>query len=193
MVLWQYKLNLSNFACFVIYNSSFPSLISNPLQNNGISSSFMSFSTPGKHNFYIELSEPISTMESMFELCIANIDMSGKNTNKVKTVYKMFKSFGGTSINMSGCSLADSTNNQEFIYNALKLTDFVAPSNIKSSMDIIANNLTVDSLLSVINALDLVETSQELEIGATNIGKLSDEQILFSGNTELEFNYFFIL
>ena len=122
----------------------------------------------------------VETMESMFELCIANIDMSGKNTNKVKTVYKMFKSFGGTSINMSGCSLADSTNNQEFIYNALKLTDFVAPSNIKSSMDIRANNLTVDSLLSVINALDLVETSQELEIGATNIGKLSDEQILIA-------------
>jgi surface protein len=60
--------------------------------------SFMSFSTPGKHNFYIELSEPISTMESMFEefSWLVEVDFRNFDTSLVESLNRCF--FGCTSL-----------------------------------------------------------------------------------------------
>ena len=124
----------------------------------------------------------VTNMESMFENCKFNVDFSGKNTSNLINAYKMFKGFGGTSINMSGCRLTKSVNNNEFITNATNLTDLIAPTDIKVNINVLANKLTVDSLLSLIDGLAEVATTQTLDIGSTNLNKLTDEQILVATN-----------
>ena len=106
-----------------------------------------------------------------------NVDLSGKDTSQVTTVNRMFKDFGGTSINMSGCDLSNSTVNTNFIYNSPELVEFIPPININSSMTVTANSLPVEVFEAIIeNLLEVVET-QTLLIGTTNLNKLSEEQI----------------
>ena len=123
----------------------------------------------------------VTNMESMFESCKFNVDFSGKNTSNVQNAYKMFKGFGGTSINMNNCSLASSTNNTDFITSST-ITDLISPRNISSNINISANKLTLDSLLSLINGLADVPKTQTLDIGGTNLAKLSEDQLLVAIN-----------
>ena len=119
----------------------------------------------------------VTTMEYMFEGVHFNVDLSGKDTSQVTTVNRMFKDFGGTSINMSGCDLSNSTVNTNFIYNSPELVEFIPPININSSMTVTANSLPVEVFEAIIeNLLEVVET-QTLLIGTTNLNKLSEEQI----------------
>ena len=124
----------------------------------------------------------VTNMESMFENCKFNVDFSGKSTSNLKSACRMFRGYKGTNINMQGCSFINSINNNEFITNATNLTDFIAPANINSSITVLANKLSIDSLLSLINGLAEVTTTQTLDIGSTNIGKLTDDQILIATN-----------
>ena len=78
---------------------------------------------------------------------------------------------------MTGTTLINSTNNKNFISVANNLIYFYAPKDISYSISIKADNLTVDSLMSIINNLAEVKNTQTLEIGNNNIRKLSDEQI----------------
>ena len=123
----------------------------------------------------------VTNMESMFESCKFNVNFNGKNTSNVQNAYKMFKCFGGTSINMNNCSLASSTNNTDFITSST-ITDLISPRNISSNINISANKLTLDSLLSLINGLADVPKTQTLDIGGTNLAKLSEDQLLVAIN-----------
>jgi hypothetical protein len=79
-------------------------------------------------------------------------------------------------------SLKSSTNNDSFITVAHNLVDFVAPHDICEDINITADNLTVESLMSIINNLADVTKPKVLEIGANNISKLTDEQIAIAIN-----------
>ena len=119
----------------------------------------------------------VENMESMFENAICNVDFSNKNTDKVLTTAKMFKGYKGRSINMSGCDLSNSANNDEFILNANSLTEFIPPININSNISVVANNLPASAFVAVIENLLSVPQTQTLTIGAININKLTDNQI----------------
>lgn len=119
----------------------------------------------------------VENMESMFENAICNVDFSNKNTSNVLTTAKMFKGYKGRSINMSGCDLSNSANNDEFILNATSLTEFIPPININSNISVVANNLPASAFVAVIENLLSVPQSQTLTIGAININKLTDDQI----------------
>jgi hypothetical protein len=89
----------------------------------------------------------------------------------------MFKGYKGRSINMSGCDLSNSANNNEFILNANSLTEFIPPININSNISVVANNLPASAFVAVIENLLSVPQTQTLTIGAININKLTDNQI----------------
>jgi surface protein len=124
----------------------------------------------------------VETVASMFNGCYCDVTFTNKNTNKLTSAAFMFNVYYGESIDLSGFSLAKSTNNNNFITIAPSLVNFKAPSNITKSINIIAENLSVDSLLSIIDNLSSVAKAQVLYIGQGNIDKLSDEQIAVALN-----------
>jgi surface protein len=128
------------------------------------------------------ITDNVTTMASLFTGCSCNIEFTNKNTNKVKSVFAMFNVYYGESVNLSGMSLKSSTNNDSFITVAHNLVDFVAPHDICEDINITADNLTVESLMSIINNLADVTKPKVLEIGANNISKLTDEQIAIAIN-----------
>lgn len=119
----------------------------------------------------------VTTMTNMFNGCKCDIKFTNKSNDKLKTVFAMFNVYYGSSIDLSNFSLNSSTNNENFVTIANNLVDFKAPINIKSDIKITATGLSVESLLSIINNLATVTTNKTLEIGSTNLAKLTDEQI----------------
>jgi hypothetical protein len=94
----------------------------------------------------------------------------------------MFNVYYGKKIDLSGISLINSTNNNSFITVAYELEEFIAPNDICDDIVITADNLSVESLMSIINNLSEVVKPKVLEIGANNISKLTDEQIAIAIN-----------
>ena len=125
-------------------------------------------------NFDLSLCENIS---SMFTGTSCDIVFTNKDTSKVTNAFAMFNIFYGSSIDMSGTTLMSSTRNGNFITIAENLVDFKAPSDISSSIMILSDKLSVESLLSIIDNLATAKYTQVLEIGQVNIDKLTDEQI----------------
>jgi surface protein len=119
----------------------------------------------------------VQSMDYMFENAICNVDLSGKNTNNVTTVSRMFKDYKGSSINMDGCSLMNSTDNINFITNANSLIEFIPPINIYNDISVIANQLPADAFVAVINNLLEVPQPRTLTIGSINLAKLTEDQI----------------
>ena len=119
----------------------------------------------------------VTNMEYMFEAVNFNVDLHGKDTSKVASLNRMFKDFGGTSINMDGCDISSSTANLYFIYNTNTLSEFFPPMNINNSITISANGLSADTFEAIIDNLSVVMEPQTLTIGTTNINKLSEDQI----------------
>ena len=124
----------------------------------------------------------VVNMSSMFTGCSCNIVFTNKNTSNVTNAFAMFNIFFGTSIDLSGTTLRSSTNNDSFVTVAYELTDFIAPNDICVDIHVTADNLTVDSLMSIINNLADVTKPQILEIGSYNLSKLTDEQIAIAIN-----------
>lgn len=123
------------------------------------------------------VTDNVINMSSMFTGCGCDIVFTNKNTSKVTNAFAMFNIFFGTSIDLSGLSLRNSTNNDSFVTVAQNLVDFIAPEDICVDIHITADNLSVESLMSIINNLSSVSKPQILEIGYNNIAKLTDEQI----------------
>ena len=126
--------------------------------------------------------DKVTDMGSMFTGCSLNVTLTNRTNPKLTKINTMFNVYYGTTINMSGFSIANSTNNENFINVAPNLINLTAPSNISKSIKITASSLTVDSLMSIINNLATVSTTQNLEIGSANLAKLSDEQIAIAVN-----------
>ena len=128
------------------------------------------------------VTDNVTNMSSMFTGCSCDIVFTNKNTSKVTTAFAMFNIFFGTSIDLSGVSLRNSTNNDSFVTVAQTLVDFVAPEDICVDIHITADNLSVESIMSIINNLATVSKPQILEIGYNNISKLTEDQIAIAIN-----------
>lgn len=126
--------------------------------------------------------ERVTDVGSMFSGCSADITLTNKSNTRLTKANAMFNVYYGTSIDLSGFSLRNSTNNDNFITVAPNLVNFKAPSNINKHINILATNLSVDSLMSIINNLMSVSVTQTLELGAVNLAKLTDEQIAIAVN-----------
>jgi surface protein len=126
--------------------------------------------------------DKVTDMGSMFSGCSFNVVFTNRSNSKLTKVNAMFNVFYGSSIDLSNFSLLNSTNNENFITVAPNLTNFVAPSNINKHITISASNLSVDSLMSIIDNLMTVNITQTLTIGPANLAKLSDEQIAVAIN-----------
>ena len=124
----------------------------------------------------------VTDMGSMFTGCSMDVEFTNKNNDKLTKVNAMFNVFYGTSIDLSNFSIKNSINNDNFINVAPNLINLKAPSNISTHIKITASNLSVESLLSILNNLSTVTITQTLEIGSTNLAKLTDEQIAIAVN-----------
>ena len=97
------------------------------------------------------------------------------------------KSFNGTfnanssleSIDLSNLDASNVTNFTKVVYKCTNLKNFKAPKNISVSINDFSGspNLTVESIIDIINNLATVSTTQTLILGATNLAKLTTEQI----------------
>lgn len=115
---------------------------------------------------------------SMFYNCINLTSASLLNTGKVTNATNLFYNCQNlkTIYELDATSIVTTTN---MFRTCTSLSNFGGLKNIKVGYGLnYSNNLTVESLMNCINGLaDLTEsTTQTLNIGATNLGKLSDEQ-----------------
>jgi surface protein len=124
----------------------------------------------------------VTNMSNMFNNCSCDIIFTNKNTNKVTTASAMFNVFHGTTIDLTGMTLKNSTNNNNFLTSAASLVNFVPPKNISSDIKITAEKLPVETLVAIINNLATVTKTKTLEIGPVNLAKLSDAQIAIAVN-----------
>ena len=114
----------------------------------------------------------------MFANTPSNIKLTNKIAPVLKSTYGMFNTFGGTSLDMTGFDLSSSLDNGAFIVGGPNLTDFKPPSNIATSIVIRAPKISVDSLVAIMNNLvPSPKHTQVLDIGATNISKLTEDQL----------------
>ena len=123
------------------------------------------------------ITDNVVNMSSVFTGCSCDVIFTNKNTEKVTTVFAMFNVYYGEKIDLSGISLKNSKNNNSFITVAHNLVDFIAPYDICEDITITADELSIESLMSIINNLSDVVKPKVLEIGANNIAKLTPEQI----------------
>ena len=124
----------------------------------------------------------VNNMSYMLCNLYCDVSFNNKPNNALKTATAMFNIFYGSSIDMSNFSLSNSTNNTQFISIAPNLVEFIPPTNINTSIKVLAENLSVDSLNALIDNLNIVTKPQHLEIGAGNIAKLSDEELAVAIN-----------
>ena len=124
----------------------------------------------------------VTRMNYMFYGCnkLTSLDVSNWNTSNVTTMAYMF--FGCTkltSLDMSNCDVSKVTTLGYDMFNNCKaLTDFKAPQNISADISFYdSNNLTHDSLMSIISNLATVSSRKVLRLGSTNKAKLTSDEI----------------
>ena len=115
---------------------------------------------------------------------ITNLDfISNWNMIKVTNMSNMFLSCSSlTSVDLSNWDTSSVTNMSDMFRGCSSLTTFISmPISVSISFSG-CNNLTVDSLMSIVNNLATVTTTQTLTIGSTNIAKLTSGQIAIAIN-----------
>ena len=118
-----------------------------------------------------------TNLNSMFTKTSCDITFSNKDTSQVASAFAMFNVFYGETIDLSGLDFSNCKDTRSFVTVADNLVNFMPPNNISSNIMLTADNLSVDSLVAIINNLATVKNTQILEIGEYNIQKLTDEQL----------------
>lgn len=136
--------------------------------------------------FDFETSDSLADIGTMFDGCskITSLDLGGWNVSNVTNMFATFNDCRSlTDLNISGWNMANVTNISRLFDNCnslinLNLDGATFP---KSDLNIglhNSNNLTVDSLIGVLNALPQLSDGEShyVQIGSANIAKLSDIQ-----------------
>lgn len=131
----------------------------------------------------------ISTLESIFYNCrsLTSLNLSSWNTSNVTNISSLFSYCTNLiDLNLSGWNLINCSSINSFIfYQCYNLTNLQAPQNINAEISFSdCNNLTVDSLLSILNNLTNRNgtLSMKCHLGATNLAKLTAEQKAIATN-----------
>lgn len=129
------------------------------------------------------------TMQAMFYGCnsILSLDLSGWSTSNVRSMYQTFYAMNNVeSINISGWDMRNVTNAYLMLGYNFNLKNLNMDGAILPKINInweLSNQLTVESLLSVLNALPQLDgESYYVQLGSNNIAKLSDEQKAIATN-----------
>ena len=123
----------------------------------------------------------------MFYQCqlLTSLDLSEWNTSKLTSAYWMFRTCSKLeTLNVSGWVISETcaTDIKQFTQYCENLTNFNSFPMLKS-MDFSSNTkLSTTSLLDIIDNLATITTSQTLTLGATNLAKLTEEQIAIATN-----------
>jgi hypothetical protein len=86
---------------------------------------------------------------------------------------------------MSNCDISKCTSSSSLsnIFGVKNLTDLKAPKNINANLSVSACTLlTHDSLMSIINNLMTVTSTKTLTLGATNLAKLTADEVAIATN-----------
>ena len=125
-------------------------------------------------------------MGNMFYDCkvLVELDLSTWNFTNVSNIDYIFRDMTSlTDLDASGITLANTTDVFNFAYQSTNLTNFVSFKNISTVVTATyLNNLTVNSIMSIINNLATVTTTQTLQLGATNLAKLTEDQVAIAVN-----------
>lgn len=116
-----------------------------------------------------------TTCESMFNGCAAITSIGTLNTENCTIMKNMF--YRCTNLEtIEGLDCTAATNLTDIFNSCTKLTD-VGLTNIKTNLTIPSNLLTHDCLVGLIDELVDVNEARTLTVGATNIAKLTDDEI----------------
>ena len=124
----------------------------------------------------------VTNMASMFRYCelITALDLSNWNTINVTNMAYMFNSCELiTVLDLSNWDVSNVTSMSSMFSSCTSLTNFQAPQNINVNIAFNGcNNLTIDSLLSILNNLTdrTATTTLTCTLGTINLNKLTDEQ-----------------
>lgn len=134
----------------------------------------------------------LTNMGTMFDGCnsLVSIDLSMMDTSKVTDMFAIFNEcFSIASINISNWDMRAVTNINRMFDNTYSLSSLNMDGAIfpKRDLDIAlhnSNNLTVESLVSVLNALPQLDNGEShyIQLGSENIAKLSDDQKSIAAN-----------
>ena len=141
----------------------------------------------------------LETIIAPSDLIVTNISMLCNNCGKLTSVdfiknwdmsncVSLNRIFNGNqaleSIDLSNLDASKVTNLTQLVDNCTNLKNFKAPKNISVSISDFSRslNLTVESLIDIINNLATVSTTQTLTLGAVNLAKLTTEQIQIATN-----------
>ena len=115
---------------------------------------------------------------------IKTIDFSGIKIPTITNISQLFKlATTLTTINMGNLDLSGVIQASSAFEQALELTNVTFGKNLAISISFEhCKKLTHNSLMSIINNLATVTTTQTLTIGATNIAKLSSDEIAIAVN-----------
>ena len=103
-----------------------------------------------------------------------------KATNEVYyKIYALVECDSLETIDLSNWDIGNVTNLNNLVRDCRKLANFIPPKNINVSISDFTNStwVTVEQLVSIINNLNTVSTTQTLTLGATNLAKLTPAQI----------------
>lgn len=128
----------------------------------------------------------LTNMGTMFDGCnsLVSIDLSMMDTSKVTDMFAIFNDcFSIASINISNWDMRAVTNINRMFDNTYSLSTLNMDNAILPKIDLNialhnSNNLTVESLVSVLNALPQLSSGEShyIQLGSGNIDKLSDDQ-----------------
>ena len=136
----------------------------------------------------------VNDMRYMFANCykLTSLDLSNFDTSNVTSMAYMFSNcFNLISLDMTNCDISKCTSGisissmfgSSSSTGCSKLTDFKAPKNISGNIVVSYSPLlTHDSLMSIINNLATVTSSNTLTLGATNKAKLTADEIAIATN-----------
>ena len=133
----------------------------------------------------------VTTMSGMFGSCgLTSLDLSNWNASNVTDISAMFQNCDKLiSLDISGWNMSNVTDMGSMFYKCVNLTDLnmtnaILPKNNLNFALSTCTALTVESLVSVLNALPQLPdgTSYTLTIGSTNLAKLSDTQKAIATN-----------
>jgi surface protein len=127
----------------------------------------------------------VNFISGMFYNCskLTELDLSSWNFDNVTNMLSMFYGCSSlTSLNMSNCDVSNVTSMTVMLDGCSSLVDFQAPKNISADLNLsTCTLLSHDSLMSIINNLTTV-TGKTLDLGATNLAKLTDEEKAIATN-----------
>ena len=119
----------------------------------------------------------------MFQECKKLTTIIGLDKIDTSRITNMSSVFNGcsslTSLDLSSWDVSKVTNLSSFVNKCSQLNSFYAPKNINVSLSNFTAStlLTSEHLMSIINNLNTISSTQTLTIGATNLAKLTSDEI----------------